>query len=471
MTTTSKPQSVPSHAQCWRQFSLRSLMVLTLLCCVGLALWTIYVEPYRRQQRLAARIVGLKGEVGTEAVPTFWSRLFGEEFFVNIVRITAEKMPVDDEWMVNLRDTPMLRHLYVPKADISDSGLAHLARLEHLQGLDVGGTRISDAGLAAVQGLHRLQHLGVRNTRVSDAGLALLVNLHRLKGLELASCPITDAGLAHLAALADLEHLDLRDTGVTDAGIARLVSLKKLTTLQLDNTEVTEASLAHFQQLPVLQNVSAAGSHILPAVLHAAFPSLEERIVRRALTDRTVIEFIDTPMQDVVDYLKDYHKIEIQLNRRKVNERIIKGYIPVTQILRGKSLREALDVMLPPLELKHVIRYGVLMITTKDDADAWRPRLVLKPGEDLSRQLSTALYANTPIEFVETPLSGICGYLSDMGIPMHVAEASLDPADPLVTHNSRISAGDALELLFYELDLHGVIENNTIHVHRGPVPD
>ena len=101
-----------------------------------------------------------------------------------------------------------------------------------------------------------------------------------------------------------------------------------------------------------------------------------------------------------------------------------------------------------------------------------RPRLVLKPGEKLSRKLSNALYAPFPVEFVEEPLSGVLAYFTDSGIPTRFA----DDADAgglgefPVTRNLRIPAADALELLFHELDLHGVIENNTIHVRRGPVP-
>ena len=63
-----------------------------LLCCIGLMLWNVYVEPHRRQQRLAAQIKEAKGGVTTEAVDTFLSHLFGEGYFIEIVGIDASKM-------------------------------------------------------------------------------------------------------------------------------------------------------------------------------------------------------------------------------------------------------------------------------------------------------------------------------------------------------------------------------------------
>ena len=39
-----------------------------------------------------------------------------------------------------------------------------------------------------------------------------------------------------------------------------------------------------------------------------------ERKIREALDQPTQMEFVDTPLKDVVDYLRDLHHIEIQLD-------------------------------------------------------------------------------------------------------------------------------------------------------------
>ena len=50
----------------WNRYSLRALFLLTTLCCVLLGLWSVYVEPFRRQARSIAAIQQYAAEVITE---------------------------------------------------------------------------------------------------------------------------------------------------------------------------------------------------------------------------------------------------------------------------------------------------------------------------------------------------------------------------------------------------------------------
>ena len=45
-----------------------------------------------------------------------------------------------------------------------------------------------------------------------------------------------------------------------------------------------------------------------------------ERKIREALNQPTQIEFVETPLKDVIDYLKDLHHIEIQLDTSALKE-------------------------------------------------------------------------------------------------------------------------------------------------------
>ena len=67
----------------------------------------------------------------------------------------------------------------------------------------------------------------------------------------------------------------------------------------------------------------------------------EKKIVRE-LDKPTTLEFIDTPLTDVVDYLKDLHGIEIQLDRRALDEAGIGNDV-------GVSLFEPVANTLSPL--------------------------------------------------------------------------------------------------------------------------
>ena len=93
----------------------------------------------------------------------------------------------------------------------------------------------------------------------------------------------------------------------------------------------------------------------------------EERITE-ALNDTTTMEFIETPLSDVVDYLKDLHKIEIQLDSKALEDAGSGSDTPITKNLKGISLRSALRLMLGGLDLTYVIKDEVLLITTPEKA-------------------------------------------------------------------------------------------------------
>ncbi len=94
----------------------------------------------------------------------------------------------------------------------------------------------------------------------------------------------------------------------------------------------------------------------------------EEKIAE-ALKQPTQIEFVETPLKDVIDYLKDLHHIEIQLDSAALKEEGIDENTPVTKNLKGISLRSALKLMLDEMHLTYVIHNDVLLITSQE-----RPR-------------------------------------------------------------------------------------------------
>ena len=76
------------------------------------------------------------------------------------------------------------------------------------------------------------------------------------------------------------------------------------------------------------------------------------------------MEFIETPLDQAVDYLKDLHGIEIQLGKRALEEAGIGADLPISCTLKGISLASALRLMLGQFDLTYVVRHGVMLITT-----------------------------------------------------------------------------------------------------------
>jgi hypothetical protein len=94
-----------------------------------------------------------------------------------------------------------------------------------------------------------------------------------------------------------------------------------------------------------------------------------EKKIQEALKQPTQIEFVETPLRDVVDYLKDLHKIEIQLDTAALKDANVDENTPVTKNLKGISLRSALKLLLDELQLRYVVRDEVLLITSPGKAD------------------------------------------------------------------------------------------------------
>jgi hypothetical protein len=100
-----------------------------------------------------------------------------------------------------------------------------------------------------------------------------------------------------------------------------------------------------------------------------------EAAIEQALAQPTEIEFVDTPLSDVIDYLKDHHRIEIQLDIKMLDDVGIGSDTPVTKRLKGISLRSALNLLLRELSLTWIIQDEMLLITTPEEAES---RLTIK---------------------------------------------------------------------------------------------
>jgi hypothetical protein len=115
---------------------------------------------------------------------------------------------------------------------------------------------------------------------------------------------------------------------------------------------------------------SAKAGDAWPAAWPA--PGKAEARILAELENETVMEFIDTPLRDVVDFVRDHHGIPIVIDNPSLEEVGIGTDVPMTTNLRGISLRRALKLLLDPLDLEVLVRDEVLFITTREEAEAHR---------------------------------------------------------------------------------------------------
>ena len=98
-------------------------------------------------------------------------------------------------------------------------------------------------------------------------------------------------------------------------------------------------------------------------------PGPSEAKILAALDEKTDIDFTEQPLSDILDYLKERHGIEIQLDKKALTDAGLGSDVPVSRNIKGITLRSALKLLLGELDLTYVLRNEVLMITTKSEAE------------------------------------------------------------------------------------------------------
>jgi hypothetical protein len=91
--------------------------------------------------------------------------------------------------------------------------------------------------------------------------------------------------------------------------------------------------------------------------------------IETALNSETEIDSIDTPLTEIVVYLRDRHGIPIEIDRTALEEVGVPEDAPIRKQLSNVSLRSALTLVLHDLGLTYHIQNEVLQITTPDVAE------------------------------------------------------------------------------------------------------
>jgi hypothetical protein len=131
----------------------------------------------------------------------------------------------------------------------------------------------------------------------------------------------------------------------------------------------------HFRKTLVVVAVLSMGAFVfdagsradeLPltrAILKKEHESAEEKIAS-ALDKPTNVEFLDLALEDCLTFLKEYHGINVWLDKQTVTEEGVSLDQPITLKLAEVRLESVLNLLLQPLQLDFVVQDEVLKITT-----------------------------------------------------------------------------------------------------------
>jgi hypothetical protein len=111
-------------------------------------------------------------------------------------------------------------------------------------------------------------------------------------------------------------------------------------------------------------------------------PTPGQATIVAALDQPAELDFRDQPLTDVIEFLRQKHQIEIQLDTKALSDAGVGSDTPITRRLQGITLRSALRLLLSELDLTYIVGHGYLMITSKTEAEN---RLIFKvyPVKDL----------------------------------------------------------------------------------------
>lgn len=149
------------------------------------------------------------------------------------------------------------------------------------------------------------------------------------------------------------------------------------------------APAAFGQQPPPLrlESPSASGNPAAPPKATAADTAPlavteAESKIAAALNKPTRLDFVDTPLKDVITFLSEAHSIPISINRKALEEAGVDVEMPVSHQIRDLRLATALQLLLRPLGLTYDTTDELMEITTPEDLLA-RPHIRLYDCRDL----------------------------------------------------------------------------------------
>ncbi|MDX1964803.1 MAG: VWA domain-containing protein [Pirellulales bacterium] len=95
--------------------------------------------------------------------------------------------------------------------------------------------------------------------------------------------------------------------------------------------------------------------------------SAEEKI-NKALDDSTDFDFQQFTLEEIKDYIRDRHKIEVQIDQKALNDENFDTSTKFDKKISGIKLRSALRLVLNDHDLSYLVKNDVLLITTKNQA-------------------------------------------------------------------------------------------------------
>jgi hypothetical protein len=166
--------------RCKPQFSIRSMLIGTLILCVALACWEYQTREARRQSKVTA-------EWMDRGVDVF----FNDDGEIDAAGFVESESRFKTESLILLKAHPAITVIQLDRTCVSDADLAILKHFPNLATLTLNNTSVTDSGMSHLASLENLQILALVNTKVSDSGLERLLESPSLRGIDLENTRVS----------------------------------------------------------------------------------------------------------------------------------------------------------------------------------------------------------------------------------------------------------------------------------------
>jgi hypothetical protein len=122
-----------------------------------------------------------------------------------------------------------------------------------------------------------------------------------------------------------------------------------------------------------LRTVARQPANKLPvAVSHEGWwrQTPETDAVRKALDQKLTCEFEETPLTDVLQFLREKTHVPMFLDRRSADQAGLAADTPLTAISNGVTLQDTLTMALENIGLTYTVTDDVLLVTTPEFAES-----------------------------------------------------------------------------------------------------
>jgi Leucine-rich repeat (LRR) protein len=248
-----KPDSPPRRRRKF-QFSLRTLLIFTVVCAIAAGRLGKRIEQKRHEHEAVNEVLKSGGSVAYDFVsgepsgPAWLRSILGENFFNEVVQLKLSGYEVTDQVCGNIKEFAQLENLRLSDSSITDAGLANFYGLTHLRQLELVRIDVTASCVENLKRLADLQILNLEGSHLNGTALANLQGLSQLTEVQLDRVLLFDDGLWSVRPLSQLTSLSLQDTQLTDAGLNKLKALTQLRNLDLTTNRVSDAGVADLQR-------------------------------------------------------------------------------------------------------------------------------------------------------------------------------------------------------------------------------